>query len=552
MRPLARNVRLAAGVVLMTLALAPGDAAAKKAQLPPQPIDPAARVDHDAQPIPKPRDREKNLYSHQVREAIVEPLSHAFDVPDKIQWLMGKSGHKTANVNAFDEVSNSSWFTNRNHVRALSLEAIRLGVAGKELLPAPPYTIKARKKGGVNPGFTIKDANDKRWIVKLDKPGYPQLGSGADVVVGHLFWAAGFNVSHDVMFKFRRDELKIDADLKRGKDKEPPFVDADLDTLLLRGHKGDDGKYYGQASLYLEGMPVGPLDARSKRPDDPNDRFKHRNRRELRGLYVLESWVGSWDTKDQQSLDTFIESKDSLGFVRHHLLDFGASLGAAAEGPRPPERGYEFTIDGKAIGLRFLTLGLYQEKWRKIPRDVPIPSLGSFESTVYEPDKFKTLQPHAAFRERLDGDDYWGAKLVASFSDAQIAAAIDAAGYEDPRVKPALLKLLVERRDKVMRFYFDRVAPLDFFYVSGGDLRFRDLAVDRRIAADRAYEVRIEGDGAERTLTLNTTTFDLSGLGSRGQEVDLDFHIAGSRAEPVTVTLQREGGSWKIARVRHA
>ena len=552
MRPLARNVQRAAWVLLATFALAPGGAAAQKAKLPPQPIDHATPVDHDAQPIPKPRDREKNLYSHQVREAVIEPLSHAFDVPDKILWLFGKSGRRTANVNAFDEVSNSSWFTNRNHVRALSPEAIRLGVAGKELMPAPPYTIKARKKGGVNPGFTIKDAHDKRWIVKLDKPGYPQLGSGANVVVGRLFWAAGFNVSHDVMFKFHRDDLKIDADLRRGKGKERPFGDADLDTLLLKGHKGDDGTYYGQASLYLEGMPVGPLDARSKRPDDPNDRFTHRNRRELRGLYVLESWVGSWDTKDQQSLDTFVETKDSLGFVRHHLLDFGASLGAAAEGPRPPERGYEFTIDGNAIGLRFLTLGFYQEPWRKIPRDVPIPSLGSFESVVYEPDKFKTLQPHAAFRERLDGDDYWGAKLVASFSDAQIAAAIDAAGYEDPRVKPALLKLLVERRDKVMRWYFDRVAPLDFFHVAGGELRFRDLAVDRRVAAPRRYEVTFDDAKGLPPVMLDGTSLSLARFGQAEKEIELELHVAGSHADPVEVTLQREGDSWKITRVRHA
>jgi len=42
---------------------------------------------------------------------------------------------------------------------------------------------------------------------------------------------------------------------------------------------------------------------------------------------------------------------------------------------------------------------------------------------------------------------------VASFTDAQVAAAIDAAGYEDPRVKPALLALLLARRDKLVRYW---------------------------------------------------------------------------------------------------
>ena len=99
------------------------------------------------------------------------------------------------------------------------------------------------------------------------------------------------------------------------------------------------------------------IDMRSKRPDDPNDRYRHRHRRELRGLYALCSWVGSWDTKDHQSLETFVEREDTLGFVRHNLLDFGASLGAAAEGPRPPERGYEYTVDYKWSLRRLFTLG---------------------------------------------------------------------------------------------------------------------------------------------------------------------------------------------------
>lgn len=552
MNSTARNFRMAAFAALVALGADRGDAATKP-NLPPQSVDPKTAVDHDGQAIPIPQEREKSLYGHQVREAFIEPLSHLFDVPDKILWLT-KQGpfHEAANVNAYDEVANSSWFTNRNHVRALSPEAVRLGTAEKELTPTPPYTIKSRKKGGVNPGFTIKDSKGVRWIVKLDRPGYGQLGSGADIVVGRLFWAAGFNVSHDVMFKFRRNELEIDKDLLKGDETDPPFTGANLDTLLLRGHKGDDGVYYGQASMFLAGKPVGPIDMRSKRPDDPNDIYRHRHRRELRGLFVLCSWVGSWDTKDHQSLDAFVETRDSLGYVRHHLLDFGAALGAAAEGPRPPERGYEFTVDGKWIGLRLLTLGFIQEPWRRIPREVPIPALGSFESIVYQPDKFKSLQPHPAFRERQEGDDYWGAKLVASFSDAQIAAAIDAVDYEDPRVKPALLRLLIERRDKVMRHYFGKVAPLDFFHVSGGELRFRDLAVDRGIAANRGYEVTVEGGGKHRKLKLGRTALVLADLGADEQELDLEIHLAGSHADPVELTLRRQGNSWTIARIRHA
>jgi hypothetical protein len=290
---------------------------------------------------------------------------------------------------------------------------------------------------------------------------------------------------------------------------------------------------------------------RSKRPDDPNDRYRHRHRRELRGLYALCSWVGSWDTKDHQSLETFIEREDTLGFVRHNLLDFGASLGAAAEGPRPPERGYEYTVDYKWSLRRLFTLGFVQEPWRQTETPVTIPSLGRFEADVWKPDDFKSLQPHPAFRERTDGDDYWGAKLVASFSDAQVAAAIDAAGYEDPRVKPALLALLLARRDKLVRHYFGHVAPLDYFTLEGTTLRFRDLAVDRGLSAPRGYEAEIDGAGADRKVKLAGTALELPPP-SLAKEAKIEFRVAGSKAKAVEVHLVAEGGSWKIARVRHA
>jgi len=547
-----RRMRLAGALLLLTL-LAPV-ARADEPKLPPQPVDPATAVDHDGQPIRKPAEREKPLYAHQVREALIEPVSHAFDIPDLILGLFGDGWKReAANVTVNDEVANSTWFTNRNHVRALTPEQVRLGPLGKELVPTPPFTIKSRKVGGVNPGFTIKDKAGKRWVVKLDPVNYPQIGSGADVVVGRLLWAAGYNVSHDVSFSFRREDLKIDEDLAKGDEKAPPFSDSDLDTLLRRGAQFADGRFAGQASLFLEGTPVGPIDMRSKRPDDPNDRYRHRHRRELRGLYALCSWTGSWDTKDHQSLETFVETKDSLGFVRHNLLDFGAALGAAAEGPRPPERGYEYTVDYKWSLRRLLTLGFIREPWRKTESEVTIPSLGRFEAAVWEPDNFRSLQPHPAFRERNDGDDYWGAKLVASFTDAQVAAAIDAAGYEDPRVKPALLALLLERRDKLVRHYFDEVAPLDYFRVEGNTLRFRDLAVDRGLSAARGYEAEIDGAGEQRKARLTATALELPPPSmSKEGKAKIEFRVAGSKAKAVEVHLVPEGGAWKIVRVRHA
>jgi hypothetical protein len=561
MRPILRLPSAApiAAILLLAGILAPAPSFSKDADS--TIIDGRTWVDHDGLPIPKPAEYEKDLWEHQFREAIVEPLSHGFDIPDKIlalgRALGGGTKPQSENVNDFDEVANSTWFTNRNHVKALTTAEVRNGPGGSDVFPKPPYEVKSVKRQGVNPGFNIKDANDRRWVVKLDPPDHPQLGSGADAVVSRLVWAAGYNVPHDVSFTFRRDELTIDEDLKKGEDGDPPFVEEQLDRLLTFGARGADGRQYAQASLFLEGTPVGHIDMSGQRPDDPNDLYTHPDRRELRGLYVLMSWLGSWDTKDHQSLDTFVETRDSLGHVRHHLLDLGASLGAAAEGPKKPRAGFENRVDWGWMGKRFVTFGLLESPGEDARQETGIPSVGNFEAAAYDPDRFKPLQPHPAFGKRTDRDGYWGAKLVASFSDAQIAAAIDAAGYEDPRARPVLLDLLKQRRDKVLRFWFGRVAPVDFFHVDGNVLRFHDLALARGLVPARRYTARLvqaEGDrrgDAPRKGVLAEPAITLETIAGGAETIELEVGIDGDGATPAKVELEKTAGGWVVRRVVH-
>ena len=95
------------------------------------PINQATPVDHDARPVPAPKERDPNLPAHLYREAIIEELSRIFDIPDKIIWALGPLGvepnREAANVNAMDEVPNSTWFTNRNHIRSVPPSVIRKG-----------------------------------------------------------------------------------------------------------------------------------------------------------------------------------------------------------------------------------------------------------------------------------------------------------------------------------------------------------------------------------------------------------------------------------------
>jgi len=513
-------------------------------------------VDHDRRPIRRPPDWEPSYWGSQLHEGVFQPLSHAFDIPDKLFWGARKMGARTrreaVNVNAFDEAPNSSWFTNRNHLRPVPVAEMRDG-PDKPFAPAKPWKIKHRKKRGFSAGFQIEDANKKKWLVKLDPRGYPQLSSGADVVSRTLMHAAGYNVPHNEPVRFTRGDVTIDPDLIRGT-KGERFTEADLDTVLAQGAVFADGSYSAYASLFLPGHALGAPSMERRRPGDTNDWYLHRNRRELRGLYVLVAWIGDWDSKDHQWLDMFTETRDSLGYVKHYLLDVGSSLGAGAKGPKGLRSGYEYSFDLGWTARRLVTFGLVREPWRRARQETGIPSVGNFESEVFKPEDFKSRLPHPAFRLMTDRDGYWGAKIVASFSNAQIAAAVDAAKYEDPRAREFLVRNLIIRRDKIARYWFSRMAPLDFFWMQDGGLRFHDLAVEVGLESARSYVVEIEPTGGgtpSKRLSLNSPELPLHSVGTNASRLSLTISVAGNKAKPAHVELTRKGNGWVVTQVRH-
>ena len=212
-------------------------------------------------------------------------------------------------------------------------------------------------------------------------------------------------------------------------------------------------------------------------------------------------------------------------------------------------------MDLKWIFRRFVTLGFVEEPWRRAKQESGIPSAGNFESAVYHPNNFRTLVPQAAFREMTVRDAYWGAKIVASFSDAQIKEVVGAVGYEDPRAVEFITRRLIERRDKTVRYWFNEVAPLDFFMVRDQSLQFHDLLVDIGQSVPRQYDVSIEApEGPEptaRAIRLESTSLDLARVAGPAARLELEFRIVDSDARPTRVELTRKEDQWTVTRVRH-
>jgi hypothetical protein len=345
----------------------------------------------------------------------------------------------------------------------------------------------------VTPGLQMKDASGQLYFIKFDPPGSPELGSGAEVISTKLLHAAGYHVPENSIIVFGREGLRVASGaLVRAADgSRHPMSASDLDALLSKVARRADGRYRAVASKALPGRPLGPFSYYGVRPDDPNDTIPHEHRRELRGLRVFAAWINHVDVKSQNSLDTLVGDDSGRRVVRHHLLDFNATLGSAGIGPADRRSGHEYILDRRPILLSLFSLGLYVRPWLTIPYP-DMPSVGRFEGDRFEPECWKPTFPNRAMLNARPDDTFWAARRVAAFSDEAIRAVVETAGYSDPRATDAIASALVKRRDKIARAWLTDVNPLvDFAIDDAPALTFRNAAVAAG-AATPAAEYRVQ------------------------------------------------------------
>jgi hypothetical protein len=71
--------------------------------------------------------------------------------------------------------------------------------------------------------------------------------------------------------------------------------------------------------------------------------------------------------------------------------------------------------------------------------------------------------------------------------------------YRNPAAAEYVTRILSERRDKLVAYWFARVPPLDFFVSDGGVIRFHDLGVERHVFSDPVrYRARASAARSDR------------------------------------------------------
>lgn len=401
-----------------------------------------------------------------------------------------KRVHPSQGVNTLDEAYDSAWYTNRHWLNRMSQEELARGPNRT----APPsadghWTVTSAKSEGVTPGFTIADAKGRRYLLKFDPPANPELASAADVIGAKFFYALGYNTPENYIVRFRREQLTVKPGVKFTDryDRTRNLNEKDVDDLLAALPRGADGTYRALASLYISGKSLGGFKYYKRRPEDRNEIAPHEHLRVLRGLYVSAAWLNHTDAKALNSLDTFVE-ENGRKFVKHYLIDFGASLGSDSFAAKDPRLGHAFFIEKEAGLGQLLSFGLIVPKYARVeyPKN---PAVGNFEVESFDPNDWKSNYPNAAFLNRLPGDEFWGAKQVMAFTDEDIRTIVHTGEYSDPAAEQMVADVLIKRRDKIGRVLLPKLLPLDRFAVQGDRLVFTDLLAASNLRPARSYQI---------------------------------------------------------------
>lgn len=471
---------------------------------------------------------------------------------------------RAQNINTVDEVPDSGWFTNRIGTLSLSPEQVAQGpdtTSG----PAPgTWRVVAAKNDGITPGFTIEDSNNVRWFIKFDPPGYRAMATGTEVAVTKLFWALGYNVPENYIAKLRMEDLVIaeGTRIKTPSQKKRDMKQSDIRKMLKRASKDPDGSYRVIASKALDGKPLGGFRFYDTRPDDPNDIVPHEHRRELRAYRVFAAWVNHVDSKAINTLDTLITENDQ-SYVRHHLIDFGSTLGSGAIHPREYWEGNEYLFEGESqIWKDLIRFGFHLEPYRTMPfyesRTIGRMRL---DNTTWDPDAWRPRAPTFAFLHARADDDFWAARKVMAFTDEMIRAAIQTGQFADPEGEKFLVKALSERRDAIGKKYLTQINPVvDPVLSTSGTLSFENAAVAAGFAQEpesyRSVWHVLDNESGETTLIGETTSsgkeFQAPGTLPDTLDTYIKIEITASHPQfhswaiPVHLYFRKTADSWKL------
>jgi len=412
------------------------------------------------------------------------------------------------NVNALDEVPDSSWFENRLGKRALSpADVTRGSCAEHELDPGAAdgtWLIDKGKDNGANPGFRINVPGLGKFMLKSDPTEEPDRATGATSVASRIYYALGYYAPCDSVVYFHPSLLKLKPGLTvtNNQGVTKPFDEARLKDLLAHAsHR--NGLVRMVASEWLPGKPIGPYKYDGRRHDDPNDIIPHEDRRELRGARLVAAWLAHFDSREQNTMDVFLPAdpakKKGPGYVRHYIIDMGDCFGSQWADDRISRRlNHAYALDVPYLMEDFVTLGAIERPWERAQLGE---LFGYFSARDFDPELWRGEYPNPAFMRMTEADGAWMARILARFDEGLVRAAVAIGKYEPARER-YLAETLIARRMAILRRYLSRLSPIGEVQASAQGLCGVDLARLTGVVPNEPTSFRARAyRGAEREPT---------------------------------------------------
>ncbi|HEY1908115.1 MAG TPA: hypothetical protein VGG91_18850 [Myxococcaceae bacterium] len=483
-------------------------------------------------------DDDRRPFSPTPEESFVplywDGADHIFFRPFARAWLL-ETGHPATNVNALDEVPDSSWFTNRIGRHPMTAEEVGQGPCKG---PSPseqfPWKVVGVKIDGANPGFQIKTSTGKRYVIKFDATQQWGRASSGDVVGSRLYHAAGYHVPCNRVVHLTTDQLELPAE----EIKDPGGKTLTKERIVeLMAHlpREKDGTVRAMASEFLPGKPLGPWNYDGKRGDDPNDVIWHEDRRELRGSRIIGAWVNHHDARSQNTLAMWADDGGSKGHVEHYIIDWGDTLGGLMDWDSVSRRvGYTYYIDFGQMGLDFITFGAVERPWERVHFGPAGPIWGYFEDVEFDPENWHVGYPNSAFSRMEEEDGAWMARILSHIDDAALSKVIDEAQLGEPVVRSELERILRGRRDKILKRYLLKLSSLDKPELKEG----RQLCVEDRA---EAAGLGAAPSPAARLYVSSNTAAQLSISRGGPNELCMVVPDLGEAQRVIDVTTGRKG-----------
>lgn len=447
----------------------------------------------DAKPVTEVADDEPIDLPFRLEYNDVVEFSDLFVGRPLVEAMRTTRRPPPADINAWDEVPTSSWFS------PVSLEPSAFELAYTESgPPVPPYRVLLERAPSGNNGIAVIDQLGRRFELRRDPTDRPEVRTAAAAVSARIVRALGYYAPEVYISDATDDDFSIAPEdshpgsITSGMEPTDPEVRRKQVSKMLQewiesAPANKKGAYRFSATRWPPGIDVGRTPVAGVRKDDPNDRVAHENRRTLRAIKLVGAWLGMTRFTPHDLRDVYA-GPPGEGHLLHYMVGMDKSLGTEAIIGKRPEQKDEMTL--------LATLGFAPDP-NIPPTQRKYVALGAIGEEV-DVGRYGPALPFPPMDQTDGADAYWIAKRIAGVTDEMVQVAVRAGKVTNANARKLLFELILMRKRHVLAWGYAQTTPCDVEAVEDRGI----IVIDRAVA---------EGFTAGRTVEYVVSYFDSSG-----------------------------------------